>query len=411
MKVQCKSAIATVGSNDEQKITANANRCELLTKQFQDLVSSVCLDIKIHNDRVNQQRLEAAQRPLVAVQQEAVSINQTAVPAPKPSSRPSSPNELDEYVHPEDKANYEQLQAELKICEEKAATFSSNPNMKSARLRLQTAILSPVNEISDTSGPHLLEKLRIIKDALHGKPVQGNDGRTYRITDYEGALEYCKFQLARRLVEQGETEVDVKPTSAFSTAALITELWIEFPDFGRLALAYFYRLCPYLIPYYFPWFEEDSEKVYLMSRGYKYKGEIREVQGRYIKRMSGVARLYSAIFVTTPRNPQHQNPLGLKEAWRLLAALLNLKPNDDITAAVLLDFLTVAGNAMNKEYGQQFKKILHFICTDYLTRIRQVTTPGGDIGTIARLELLLQNVTIRRGEIPPPPGQLPPRCW
>ena len=159
---------------DEGQITASANYCEFLTKQFQDLcleIVSICLEIERHSGSVNPQGQEHAQMPRVAVQQEAISINQAA-PAPEPSSRPNGPKE---FVYLEDKTRYEQLQAEWKICEEKAATFTSNPNMKSARLRLQTAILSAVNEISHTSGQHLLEKLIIIKDALHGKPVQGND--------------------------------------------------------------------------------------------------------------------------------------------------------------------------------------------------------------------------------------------
>lgn len=53
-----------------------------------------------------------------------------------------------------------------------------------------------------------------------------------------------------------------------------------------------------------------------------------EPQDKFLKRMSGVMRLYAAILITPPRrayqNSSKAHPIGLRESWRWLAASLNL---------------------------------------------------------------------------------------
>ena len=125
--------------------------------------------------------------------------------------------------------------------------------------------------------------------------------------------------------------------------------------------------------------------------------------------MSGVVRLYAAILISLPRRNQ-PHPHGLQHAWRYLTALLNLSPRNDITAAILVEFLSVTGHAMSKEYGKQFQKILHLICTEYFSMIRNVTPRGSGGGPVTRLEDFLQE-SIIKGGIPPPTGQLSLRFW
>ena len=392
-------------SDDEHQITETVNRCESLTRQFNDLVSSVCVDVEKHNDYVIQERRKAAQvpPPIVVAPKPEVAVPKAEV------IRSISP-EAYESVHPEDLARYTELIAELERYESKATAFSSNPAMKTTFFDLQRGPLVSVNTISDQTSQHLLDKLQVIRKVLHGEPIKTDKGNYIRVSDYDGALEYFKYQLASRLVDKGETDICINPNAAFPIAAIITELWIEFPDFGRLVLAHFYRKCPFLVPYYPVCLEGQNQEDYYKSLGYKYiKGKV-ELQPAYIKRMSGFVRLYSAIFITRPRQSQCQHPHGLHEAWRFLAALLNTQPQSDITATVLNTFLTVTGNKMSQEYGRQLSKVLVFICKDFITRIKQVSLGGESLSFTFRLEDFLQEAIIR-GQIRPPGGEIPPNFW
>lgn len=88
--------------------------------------------------------------------------------------------------------------------------------------------------------------------------------------------------------------------------------------------------------------------------------------------MSGIMRLYAALLISKPRQPGKINPLGLSEGWRWISALLNLDPRPDICATLLYDFLEVAGNEMFKAYGEQFKKLLAYICQEYFPKLEKV---------------------------------------
>ncbi len=133
------------------------------------------------------------------------------------------------------------------------------------------------------------------------------------------------------------------------------------------------------MPYCVPQQEGQSDEDYYRSLGYKYSNGKEEQLTAYLIRITGVVRLFAAIMISTPqRNQPHL--YGLNEAWRYLSALLNLHPRNEITVGVLEVFLSVVGNAMTKELGQQFNKVLiHFIWTEYLPMIHRVeVSPHSD---------------------------------
>ena len=72
--------------------------------------------------------------------------------------------------------------------------------------------------------------------------------------------------------------------------------------------------------------------------------------------MSGLIRLYAALFVATPPRPQQPHPHDIGHAWLWLSRLLNLEPRPDITATILYDFLQVgyteSGNADTLRPGE-----------------------------------------------------------
>lgn len=93
----------------------------------------------------------------------------------------------------------------------------------------------------------------------------------------------------------------------------------------------------------------------------------------FLKRMKGIMRLYAAILITKPRNPNKANPLGLQEAWRWLAAMLNLHPRPDTCAVLILELLDVVGHDLLAAYRGQAKKMLAYICKEYFPRLDKVS--------------------------------------
>nr|CAG4643238.1 EOG090X0755 [Ilyocryptus agilis] len=354
---------------------ASATRDEKIVHEFELLVDAICNDMTNHDSEVK----ERERREMETLKKQATISQQTVQQTKKEtesikSTTDTLPASMSEYVHQDDLAFYTELRSELEKYEAISSCFCADTSLKDFRFTLTKATLTPMNEISDHSGSHLQEKLDRLRNLLLGNVVEVGQKRV-RATQHPGGLDYCMNLLAKRLVQQGEDQVNVNPKAAFPIAAVIIELWLEFPTFGRLVLSHFYKRCPYLVPYYIPQQEGQTDEQYYRSLGYEYTAGKVEQQPAYLKRMSGVVRLYGAIMISTPRRRQ-PHPHGLDHAWRYLAALINLPPRNDITAGVLEVFLHVVGHAMTREYGRQFQKLLHFICTDYFAMINSVTPSG-----------------------------------
>lgn len=113
---------------------------------------------------------------------------------------------------------------------------------------------------------------------------------------------------------------------AFPIAAVIVALWNDHPDFGDLLLSYFHYTCPFTVPVFLPKMVGQSNEDYYKSMGYKYNedGTV-EKHDKFLKRMSGLMRLYASITITKQRKGINKsNPHGLQKAWRWLAAILNI---------------------------------------------------------------------------------------
>lgn len=180
--------------------------------------------------------------------------------------------------------------------------------------------------------------------------------------------------LAKKFVLQGDLIVSSNPESAYCLSAVIVALWIDFPDFGKLILAHFQKEVPYLVPMYPVMVSGQNEQDYFKSLGYHYTDGVVEKQDKFLKRMSGIMRLYSAVMISRLKRA-HQgrtHPHGLCHAWRWFASMLNLEPRVDITATLLYEFLEVAGSSMQAAYGNQFNKILTYLNDEYFPRIQKV---------------------------------------
>jgi nucleoporin GLE1 len=145
--------------------------------------------------------------------------------------------------------------------------------------------------------------------------------------------------------------------------------------------------------------------------GYKYDDGAVEKQGLFLKRMSGIMRLYTSIMVSVPPPKGHHSagsPYGVEHAWTWLSRTMNMEPQPDITATMALDLLQVAGHALGKQYPRQFPKLLHVLVRDFLPKLKQVAPSGGPV---SRLEIFLEKSVRSHGQITPPEGLLPANFW
>ncbi|XP_041970130.1 nucleoporin Gle1 [Aricia agestis] len=304
-------------------------------------------------------------------------------------------------------AYYIELDSFLNNYELKYKNLLENTSLKKFRFDCQKAVNTPVNALSSVSGTHIRDKYTKLAKLLNGERVQVLDTYVNASENPQGVF-YCTALLAKKIVRQGELLVSSNPEAAFPLAALTVALWSQFPEFGKLLEAYFHRYCPYLVPMLLPQKEGQSDKDFYISRGYTYNDEgVVEKQDKFLRRMSGIFRLRSAIWIAkTPRFLNAANPNGLRYGWQWLASFINLKAEPDICATLILDFFTVCGSEFYKTYGKQCVKMIKVISTEYMAILGKIDEGGPK----TRLELFLQNV-LKTGHIEPPKGQLPQNTW
>ncbi|XP_064435732.1 mRNA export factor GLE1 isoform X4 [Mirounga angustirostris] len=257
-------------------------------------------------------------------------------------------------------------------------------------------------------------KLKEIFDKIHsllsGKPVQCG-GRSVSVTLNPQGLDFVQYKLAEKFVKQGEEEVASHHEAAFPIAVVASGIWELHPRVGDLILAHLHRKCPYSVPFYPAFKEGMALEDYQRMLGYQVKDSKVEQQDNFLKRMSGMIRLYAAIIqLRWPYGSRQEiHPHGLNHGWRWLAQILNMEPLSDVTATLLFDFLEVCGNALMKQYQVQFWKMILLIKEDYFPRIEAITS-SGQMGSFIRLKQFLEKC-LQRKEIPVPKGFLTSSFW
>ncbi|XP_044537250.1 nucleoporin GLE1-like [Gracilinanus agilis] len=307
---------------------------------------------------------------------------------------------------------YQQLQDAASQCTLafEALANSKDQQSKKIKMELQKAATIPVSQISATAGSQLKEVFDKINNLLLGKAVPCG-ARTVSVTDHPQALDFVHYKLAEKFVKQGEEEVACHPEAAFPIALVAAGIWELHPRVGDLLLAHLHKRCPYSVPFYPAFKEGMGLQEYQKLLGYRVKDSKVEQQDHFLKRMSGMIRLYAALIqLRWPYSKrQGAHPHGLNHGWRWLAQILNMEPRPDVTATLLLDFLQVCGHALLKHYHLQFWKMLMLIKEDYLPRIEAITG-SGQMGSFLRLQQFLDKC-LQHGDIPLPKGSLPPSFW
>ncbi|XP_053230042.1 mRNA export factor GLE1 [Podarcis raffonei] len=307
---------------------------------------------------------------------------------------------------------YQQLQDQLDQCVDSFAGLANSKDRQEKKIKmdLQKAVTTPVSQISTRAGSQLKEIFDKIHALLSGKPVRSG-GQSVSVALHPEALNFSYYKLAEKFVKQGEEEVASHHQAAFPIAVVASGIWELHPPVGHFLLAHLHRKCPYAAPLRPGLPEGASPEEGRRLLGYQSHDSTPEPQDNFLKRMSGMIRLYAAIL--TLRWPygdgQGNHPHGLNQAWRWLAQTLNSEPLADVTATILFDFLEVCGNALVKVYQAQFWKMIILIREEYLPRIEEITSTG-QMGSFIRLKQFLEEC-LRRNEIPLPKGFLPPSFW
>lgn len=323
--------------------------------------------------------------------------------------KPKNPNqsvEIKQFVGASSLKLFSELENFLQSYESDYSKLQNDDKLKQFKFDCKKAINIPVNAISAVNSNHVLDKYNKLRNLLLGKPV--NVGNTsISAGEHQQGIKFCTNLLAKKFVLQGDLMISSNLEAAFCYASVIISLWNEFPDFGKLLLANFYKQCPYLIPFYPPRTVDQSDEEYYVSLGYLYVNGVVETQDKFLKRMTGIMRLYSSIIVSNPKRDQNQqNPHGIMEGWRWLAAFLNLEPYSQISATMLHVFLENVGFRMESVYRKQFTKLMLYVYETYLPQLKKIDTGG----PVTRLEVMLQEYKTKK-RFGTPAGLLPKDFW
>ncbi|KAK7145486.1 hypothetical protein R3I93_013270 [Phoxinus phoxinus] len=302
---------------------------------------------------------------------------------------------------------YNALQDSANQCAQASEDLSKakDTQMKKLKMELQKAATTPVSQIANSSGSPLKEAFEKIDKLLSGRPVT-SAGKSVSTSQHPQGLEFVSYRLAEKFVKQGEEEVASNHSAAFPIAAVASGIMEMHPKIGDLILAHLHKKCPYAVPHYPPMERGTSVEDYQRILGYRVDDSKVEGQDSFLKRMSGMIRLYAAIIqMRWPyTGKQGPHPHGLSHGWRWLAQILNMEPIADITATILFDFLEVCGNALMKQYRGQFWKLILLIIEEYFPRIEAVTSTG-QMGSVTRLKQFLET-SLRTKQISAPKSEL-----
>ena len=389
---------ATTGKIEEELERILAARKEEQEKadQQKKLEEQKAAEEKVKQQQQSQQQQQQSEptQPVQAAQaapQTTVAGTVLAIPAVKtPAGSPDNKTWYDEMI---------QFKSEYI----KNIVFTDQE--KTFKFELQKAVNTPLNSLSGVSSAHLQDKVDKLVSLLSGGQVS-QGGKTFSVNQHPHAKGFCMALAAKKLANQGEQIVTSDHRLAFPAATFALAIWDKFPEFGNLLVANILVRCPFLAPHHPQQTAGQSDRDYYTVLGYTYEKDVIEPHDKYLKRMSGLARLYAALSIShlpkTSSSSGHPQPPS--RLWSWLSSVLHLAPHTDVTATLMLDILEVAGHTMFNNYGKQFGKLLGFIKTKYFSQLEAVKSEGGPT---VRLEQFLATA-IRGGSIKEPDGLLKP---
>uniref|UniRef100_A0A336M362 mRNA export factor GLE1 n=1 Tax=Culicoides sonorensis TaxID=179676 RepID=A0A336M362_CULSO len=385
-----------VAAQNAEKEAENANR-----KKQQELAEQKAKESEAAA------ALSAMSSNQVTSVRDTVDNNQPPPPQPSQSTQQQNVrNAMNQFVSQSSLTRYDRIMSLYKEHSDAVKKLSEDQNMKKYRMTCQIAVNTPINAISALNPEHLLDKYRKLEALLKGDTVTAGSAQV-SVNQHPLGKVYVTLLLSRKFVNQSDTIMSNNAKAEFPIAAILIALWQKFPEVGQFFLAYLYKECPFFVPYFLPKVQGQSDEDYMKSIGYRYTNGVMEKHDLYLKRMSGIARLYAAIWITGSRRGETApHPHNLQNGWEWLCEILNLDPLPEICATLIFEVLQVAGHAFLATYGKQFMKLLNAIQNQYFPKLNAVDQGGPK----ARLEDFVVKA-LRERKIDPPEGLLPPNFW
>jgi len=378
----------TVSQQDWSAAQVIGETLDVITQDVNNKINESVREAQRQAEEDKLKQAETAKQEASArAAQEAAKAAEQAIPAPVPVPvLPSAPQAIPAAVAVA--APVQQTPSNLQTFAE-LTNFKNNyvanivfsDSEKSFKFDLQRAVNTPMNAISAYSSAHLKDKLDKLTSLLSGNTVTVGD-KQLSASSHPSGLPFCLNLAAKMMAQQGENVISSKAEAAFPFATVAIALWDRFPDFGKLLLAHFYEICPFLVPHHPTRHEGQTDKEFYLARGYKYDNEgVVENQDKYLKRMSGIIRLYAALSVVKlPRDSAStSHPRSPLFVWTWLASVMSLDPVADVTATALLCVLEVTGSRMFACYGHQFGKLLGVAAKEYMPLLEMVKVEGGPV--------------------------------
>lgn len=286
----------------KETLSTDINRITILNEQFEEIVKR-CKALNVSENELKMSANILVETKLLKEKYDTIINNlNTKPPETKPISAPVQPKEQEaqekvtkdknaikiaKYISVTNLKIYSEL---INFKEQYAASLQDlveDVSLKPFKFDCQRAINIPVNAISAGNTAHLQDKYKRLHKLLSGETVTVAEGK-FSAAKHPKGIRFCMDLLAKKFVVQCDLMISVNPKSAFCYATIISSLWNDFPDLGKLLLAYLYKACPYLVPFYVPHNSEESDEEFYKNRGYRYNNGQIEEQEKFLKRMTGI---------------------------------------------------------------------------------------------------------------------------
>ncbi|KAG4066672.1 hypothetical protein HA402_007308 [Bradysia odoriphaga] len=281
--------------------------------------------------------------------------------------------------------------------------LQNDSQMKKFRFDLSKCVNILANSISLR---HLRDRYDRFARLLSGNSIEIG-GTRVNPQDHPLGIRYVNLLVAKMFVKQADSSLALLKANPHTIASLISALWQKFPDFGTLFLANLYKNSPLIVPYHVQRRPNQSNEDYLKSLGYTFTDNECEGKVNFLKRLTGLVRLYASVIISKTRRSAHKShPHGIENAWIWLSNELNLDPINDVSATMLYEFIVITGSQLWTTNKDKFVQLVQSIRNEYLPKFNE-TDSGGPKN---RLENLVAKI-LSENKINPPDEVLADNFW
>lgn len=300
-----------------------------------------------------------------AVEKEKAVKETKAAAAKEKQADQSKSEDHDGFISVDDLKMYVELRKYKISLEESLKAFKEDDRHKKYRSELTLFVKTLTNTLSSNSAEHIREKIEKFSALFSRQTVNYRD-KPLSANEHPDALNFCFHQAANSLLVTGLKQVLASTKSIYTFAQVMVALMIRFEEFSKILIAFFFEMCPYVVPYYPVRDANDNEITYSVACGYSLKNDgSLEDEESFLNKMRGLTKLYAAIIQIYAPN----SPLNLRDGWKWLASILNLEPIGPVSPAVIHSFLSITDLKLKSTYGKQFVKLIHYVKFVYLPKV------------------------------------------